>query len=231
MTLGRTSAGKIKIKTDTPKGLRAVECGCCGAGCDFNGYIQELDGSYNKYKYLKLSINGTYWGSWLINCDVPPVNQGSYSLWFEIDRIINPDVFCLSRCLNAQGSYYTSSLFYGWNYERIYTVSNCVQAVEYYIDGNLESSYEEPFLQYSFSHWFIVSDFANNPDAVVTITSDTEAQVALIYSKTTGEWSGGCEGDCDPSSQDYIDGCGTCCGEETISNITLTYKLSNERIT
>lgn len=35
MTLGRTSAGKIKIKTDTPKGLRAVECGCCGpcGGC------------------------------------------------------------------------------------------------------------------------------------------------------------------------------------------------------
>ena len=35
MTLGRTSAGKIKIKTDG--GLRAVECGCCGpcGGCEF----------------------------------------------------------------------------------------------------------------------------------------------------------------------------------------------------
>ena len=35
MTLGRTSAGKIKIKTDLPKGLRAVECACCGpcSGC------------------------------------------------------------------------------------------------------------------------------------------------------------------------------------------------------
>jgi hypothetical protein len=30
MTLGRTSSGAIKIKTDG--GLRAVECGCCG-GC------------------------------------------------------------------------------------------------------------------------------------------------------------------------------------------------------
>ena len=29
MTLGRTSSGAIKIKTDSP-GLRAVECGCCG---------------------------------------------------------------------------------------------------------------------------------------------------------------------------------------------------------
>ena len=35
MTLGRTSAGKLKIKTDSPKGLRAVSCGCCGpcGGC------------------------------------------------------------------------------------------------------------------------------------------------------------------------------------------------------
>lgn len=30
MTLGRTSSGAIKIKTDG--GLRAVECGCCGGG-------------------------------------------------------------------------------------------------------------------------------------------------------------------------------------------------------
>jgi hypothetical protein len=35
MTLGRTSAGKIKIKTDGDDGLRAVECGCCAScnGC------------------------------------------------------------------------------------------------------------------------------------------------------------------------------------------------------
>jgi hypothetical protein len=32
MTLGRTSSNAIKIKTDSP-GLRAVECGCCGASC------------------------------------------------------------------------------------------------------------------------------------------------------------------------------------------------------
>jgi hypothetical protein len=29
MIIGR-AAGKIKIKTDSPKGLRAVECACCG---------------------------------------------------------------------------------------------------------------------------------------------------------------------------------------------------------
>ena len=32
MTLGRTSAGKIKIKTDSIAGLRAVECRCCCNG-------------------------------------------------------------------------------------------------------------------------------------------------------------------------------------------------------
>jgi len=46
MTLGRTSAGKIKIKTDSPKGLRAVECGCCGGngsclGCET---LEEITG-------------------------------------------------------------------------------------------------------------------------------------------------------------------------------------------
>jgi hypothetical protein len=35
MTLGRTSSGAIKIKTDEAGGgLRAVECACCGGGCD-----------------------------------------------------------------------------------------------------------------------------------------------------------------------------------------------------
>jgi hypothetical protein len=33
MTLGRTAAGAIKIKTDDPLGLRAVSCGCCNP-CD-----------------------------------------------------------------------------------------------------------------------------------------------------------------------------------------------------
>ena len=35
MTLGRTPAGAIKIKTDDPLGLRAVNCACCvNCGCD-----------------------------------------------------------------------------------------------------------------------------------------------------------------------------------------------------
>ena len=43
MTLGRTSAGKIKIKTDTPKGLRAVNCACCVTGpCSGCPYLKDL---------------------------------------------------------------------------------------------------------------------------------------------------------------------------------------------
>ena len=46
MTLGRTSAGKIKIKTDTPKGLRAVECACCNPGpCDGCPSFEDLTGA------------------------------------------------------------------------------------------------------------------------------------------------------------------------------------------
>ena len=33
MVIGRSSTGAIKIKTDSPLGLRAVNCACCG-GCD-----------------------------------------------------------------------------------------------------------------------------------------------------------------------------------------------------
>jgi hypothetical protein len=34
MTIGRTPSGAIKIKTDSPLGLRAVNCACCGP-CNF----------------------------------------------------------------------------------------------------------------------------------------------------------------------------------------------------
>jgi hypothetical protein len=40
MTLGRSSTGAIKIKTDSP-GLRAVECGCCGVDCGCGIQIEE----------------------------------------------------------------------------------------------------------------------------------------------------------------------------------------------
>lgn len=34
MTIGRTDKNKIKIKTDSPKGTRAVNCACCAPPCE-----------------------------------------------------------------------------------------------------------------------------------------------------------------------------------------------------
>jgi len=51
MTLGRTSANKLKIKTDGEAGLRAVSCGCCG-NCGFDAFSPTpLEGA-QKFKYL-----------------------------------------------------------------------------------------------------------------------------------------------------------------------------------
>jgi hypothetical protein len=36
MTLGRSTSGAIKVKTDG--GTRAVQCSCCGAGCDYDAW-------------------------------------------------------------------------------------------------------------------------------------------------------------------------------------------------
>ena len=58
MTLGRTTENKIKIKTDTPKGLRAVECGCCG-NCLFDAFSPTptpIEGA-QKFKYLTYEYN------------------------------------------------------------------------------------------------------------------------------------------------------------------------------
>ena len=35
MILGRTPEGLIKTKSDSPLGLRAINCTCCGGGCNF----------------------------------------------------------------------------------------------------------------------------------------------------------------------------------------------------
>lgn len=44
MGIGRSSAGAIKIKTDSPLGLRAVNCACCGGGacaCDYHSILSD----------------------------------------------------------------------------------------------------------------------------------------------------------------------------------------------
>lgn len=59
MTLGRTSDNKLKIKTDSPKGLRAVSCGCCGAICGWPAFSTPMEGA-QRFKYLTTEISANY---------------------------------------------------------------------------------------------------------------------------------------------------------------------------
>ena len=54
MIIGRTE-NKIKIKTDDPLGLRAVECACCNP-CGYDAFIEEEGGGFKKYRYAKRTI-------------------------------------------------------------------------------------------------------------------------------------------------------------------------------
>jgi hypothetical protein len=66
MTLGRTSSGAIKIKTDD--GLRAVSCGCCG-NCGIAVFTEGQVAPTNppKFKYITVEI------------DMPLYNIGSFN--------------------------------------------------------------------------------------------------------------------------------------------------------
>ena len=59
MIIGRTAENKIKIKTDEPIGLRAVECACCNP-CGYDAFIEEEGGGFKKYRYRKITTSGTH---------------------------------------------------------------------------------------------------------------------------------------------------------------------------
>ena len=72
MTLGRTDKNKIKIKTDSPKGTRAVNCACCVPKCypvpfDPTGWviIPKATGNniFNRDLTVQMSYNGTFNGT------------------------------------------------------------------------------------------------------------------------------------------------------------------------
>jgi len=60
MTLGRTSANKIKIKTDSPKGLRAVECACCQSCGGFPAFSYGPIEPTNKAKFRYITVVQQY---------------------------------------------------------------------------------------------------------------------------------------------------------------------------
>lgn len=107
MTLGRTSSGAIKIKTDSP-GLRAVECACCGGcGC----YSAPVSGDLLT---ALQNINS-------VTCNGQPPdfenNQSTegfyYGVWdFGIEgRFISYQVQILGECLSISGQTLSYSTF------------------------------------------------------------------------------------------------------------------------
>ena len=104
MTIGRTSTGAIKIKTDG--GLRAVNCACCGGDCacgsarpinppsdpDFTKKLHGDDPSVTPFTQVTINYNvsseitasGTVTGTWVdgSDCDVKkvlgPISGASY---------------------------------------------------------------------------------------------------------------------------------------------------------
>jgi hypothetical protein len=58
MTIGRSAANSIKIKTDGEASLRAVSCGCCGSGpsCGFPAFSYGATEPTNKAKFKYITL-------------------------------------------------------------------------------------------------------------------------------------------------------------------------------
>lgn len=82
MTLGRKN-GKLKIKTDTPKGLRSVECACCG-GCGFSPFSPSPINTTKAFKYLTYEASITPY-------DVGVIDQGLESWGFMCAPALDED--------------------------------------------------------------------------------------------------------------------------------------------
>lgn len=125
MTLGRTSTGAIKIKTDG--GLRAVGCACCGGLCgpiSFNdeyGYYvpvnSETSYEISKEEFDNFQLGGTIsWSSYINMAYGPFACSFSYS-----DSISVPP----NTCTDGVGTY----IFRGEGYSQSPT---CINDCSYY---------------------------------------------------------------------------------------------------
>ena len=103
MTLGRTSANKIKIKTDTPKGRRAVSCACC---CRFSAFSPNPTPDLPKFKHLTVTVNSSF--------DYPPFNP-SLPSWY-LDCAPTGDGFTCGPVNNFQntgsGSFFQKTTYF-----------------------------------------------------------------------------------------------------------------------
>ena len=90
MTLGRTDKNKIKIKTDSPKGTRAVNCACCG-GC---GCATTISGDL--LETLRVATTGTCNGVYPVYWDA---SEGGFAAVWEIGEF--PDSTFYNCALSA----------------------------------------------------------------------------------------------------------------------------------
>jgi len=88
MTLGLTSTGAVKIKTDG--GLRAVNCACCAVAQCGPGYYYDMFGAHiyadknnsyeiSKAQYNRVQAGGTFNGSASISINFSPILNCSFS--------------------------------------------------------------------------------------------------------------------------------------------------------
>jgi hypothetical protein len=225
MTLGRTSANKIKIKTDG--GLRAVECNCCQ--CTFQGYLQNQDGTYNQYKYLKVTITGSQTGI-QSGCNFPILTGSSANCFYVVERTADCSALI---CIKAEGTASNTFTDSVQNTADDYQISNCksIQTRTFVWDGYSEVYPEETFSPTVGSP----SSVGNvvNPtylferEKVVTITSDTSAQVYQDYNFFAGYWSY-CESLSCSDAGTESEECGLCCALESAGSYTYTFELSND---
>jgi hypothetical protein len=152
MTLGRTSSGAIKIKTDG--GLRAVECACCGSlGC------QITQAQFNAIRYgFTTNISGTQG----IGTIVPIIQLYEYS--FQNPTEDREEIFGALENQANMGSQ-------GGVYEYIVSTTGPFTCI---VDGPPGSGITYPVTYYNQNteylslYWFYTAWIPNNPQIAPT---------------------------------------------------------------
>lgn len=99
MIIGRTSSGAVKIKTDSPKGLRAVECECCGP-------IDPCQDCPPFNENLTFQVSGEYLPSQIQTFEYTPVSccEPIRNCIYYFDAIGSDGAFSLSLIRSSNGN-------------------------------------------------------------------------------------------------------------------------------
>ena len=113
MTLGLTSSGAVKIKTDNG-GLRAVNCACCTPPCPeiTDSYIVISEAMFNALRSGG-SVSGSGGGSEYTGCSFSGTAVGNTTPCSGV-AVVEGGVTC-----SANGSPYTSSIAIFWNIAKV----------------------------------------------------------------------------------------------------------------